>query len=50
MMGSRSPMGRGKFEGERGVPLLVYRDTLRSSVQNGRSDSDALWVVGSDGS
>ena len=32
-MGSRSPMGRGKFMGENGRPIVKYRDTLRSSVQ-----------------
>ena len=31
--GSRSPMGRGKFVGENGRPIVKYRDTLRSSVQ-----------------
>ena len=29
--GSRCPMGRGNFEGERGVPL--YRDTVQLSMQ-----------------
>jgi len=28
-----SPMGRGKFLGENGRPIVKYRDTLRSSVQ-----------------
>jgi len=27
------PMGRGKFFGENGRPIVKYRDTLRSSVQ-----------------
>jgi len=27
------PMGRGKFLGENGRPIVKYRDTLRSSVQ-----------------
>jgi len=26
-------MGRGKFLGENGRPIVKYRDTLRSSVQ-----------------
>ena len=31
--GSRSPMGRGKFFGENGRPIVKYRDILRSSVE-----------------
>jgi len=31
--GSDPPMGRGKFFGENGRPILKYMDTLRSSVQ-----------------
>jgi len=31
--GPYSPMGRGKFLGENGRPVVKYRDTLRSSVQ-----------------
>jgi len=27
------PMGRGKFLGENGRPIVKYKDTLRSSVQ-----------------
>jgi len=27
------PMGRGKFLGENGRPIVKYRDTRRSSVQ-----------------
>jgi len=27
------PMGRGNFEGEKGCPIVKYRDTPRSSVQ-----------------
>jgi len=27
------PMGRGKFLGENGRPIVKYRDTLRSSVR-----------------
>jgi len=30
---SRSPMGRGKFWGKNGRPIVKYRDTLWSSVQ-----------------
>jgi len=30
---SRSPMGRGNFEGAKGHLIVKYRDTLRSSVQ-----------------
>ena len=26
-------MGRGNFDGEKGCPIVKYRDTLRSSVQ-----------------
>jgi len=35
------PMGSGNFEGK-GRPIVKYRETLRSSVQNGRSDRDVL--------
>jgi len=28
-------MGRGNFKGGKGRPTVKYRDTLRSSVQNG---------------
>ena len=31
--GSRSPMGRGNFEGRKVRSIVKYRDTLRSSVQ-----------------
>jgi len=31
--GPDPPMGRGKFLGENGRPIVRYRDTLRSSVQ-----------------
>jgi len=31
--GPDPPMGRGKFFGENGRPIVKYRDTLRSSVQ-----------------
>ena len=31
--GPDPPMGRGKFLGENGRPMVKYRDTLRSSVQ-----------------
>jgi len=31
--GSDPPMGRGKFLGENGHPIVKYRDILRSSVQ-----------------
>jgi len=31
--GPDTPMGRGKFLGENGRPIVKYRDTLRSSVQ-----------------
>jgi len=31
--GSDPPMGRGKFLGENGHPVVKYRDTLRSSVE-----------------
>ena len=41
-------MWRGNFEGEKGHPIVQYRDTLQSSVQkNGPTDRDADWVVGS---
>jgi len=42
-------MGRGKFLGENGHPIVKYGDTLRSSVQRRGTDKDAVWVVGSDG-
>ena len=31
--GPDPPMGKGKFLGENGRPIVKYRDTLRSSVQ-----------------
>jgi len=31
--GVQIPLGRGKFLGENGRPIVKYRDTLRSSVQ-----------------
>jgi len=31
--GPDAPMGRGNFEGEKKRPVVMYRDTLRSSVQ-----------------
>ena len=31
--GPDPPMGRGKFLGENGRPIVKYRDTLRLSVQ-----------------
>jgi len=31
--GPDPPMGRGKFLGENGRPIVKYRDTLQSSVQ-----------------
>ena len=31
--GPDPPMGRDKFWGENGRPIVKYRDTLRSSVQ-----------------
>ena len=31
--GPDPPMGRGKFEGGKGRPIVKHRDTLRSSVQ-----------------
>ena len=31
--GPDPPVGRGKFFGENGRPIVKYRDTLRSSVQ-----------------
>ena len=31
--GPDPPMGRGKFWGENGRPIVKYRDTLQSSVQ-----------------
>jgi len=43
------PMGRSNFEGGKGRPIVKYRDTLRSSVQKGQTDPDAVWLVGSDG-
>ena len=34
LSGSLDPhMGRAKFEGAKGRPIIKYRDTLRSSVQ-----------------
>jgi len=46
--GSRSLMGRGNFEGRKGCPIVKNRCILRSSVQNGWTDRDAVWVFGSD--
>jgi len=44
-------MKRGNFEGGKGHPIVKYRDTLWSSLQNGRSNRDTVWDnVGSDGS
>ena len=34
--GRDPPMGRGNFEGEKGDPLVKYRDTMRSSVKKRR--------------
>jgi len=31
--GPDPPMGRGKFWGDNGRPIVKYRDTLRASVQ-----------------
>ena len=31
--GPDPPMGRGNFEGEKGRPIVLYRDTLRSPVR-----------------
>jgi len=40
---------RGKFErGEERRPIVKYRDTPRSSMQNVWTDRHAFWVVGSD--
>jgi len=47
-MGFRSPMRRGNFEGGKEHPIVKYRDTLWSYVQKRLTDSDAVWVVGSD--
>jgi len=43
------PHGKGRFWGEKGRPIVKYRDTLQSSVQNGRTDRDAIWVVSLEG-
>jgi len=47
--GSRSPMGRGNFEGERGVPLQSIGTLCSHLSKNGTTNRDAVWVVGSDG-
>jgi len=47
--GPDSAMGRGNFEGGKGRSIVKYRDTPRSSVQNGLTDQDGIWVMGSDG-
>jgi len=31
--GSDLPMGRGKFLGDNGLPIVKYRDIIRSSVE-----------------
>ena len=47
--GSRSPIWEGQFWGRKERPMVKYRDALRSSVQNGWTDRDAVWVMGSNG-
>ena len=44
--GPDPPMGRGKFFGENGRPIVKYRDTLWSSVQTAEpiGMSFALWA------
>jgi len=44
-MGSRSPWA---IFGGKGRPIVKYRDTLRSSVQSGWTDGEAVWVVHTD--
>jgi len=46
--GSRSPVGRGNFEGGNGCPTVKYRDILRSSVQK-RLNRSRCRLGGSDG-
>ena len=46
--GSRSPMGMGNFEGERGVPLLSLGTLCGHLCKNGSTNRDAVWFVGSD--
>jgi len=41
--------GKGQFWVGKGRPIVKYRDTVRSSEQNGRTDRDTVWVMGLDG-
>ena len=48
--GSDPPMGRGKFRGENGRPIVKYRDFLSRAVhQTWSVDRFAVWVVDSGG-
>jgi len=47
--GPDPPMGRGNIEGGKGRPIVKYRNTAVICVKKGRTDRDAVWVVGSDG-
>jgi len=47
--GSRSPHGNGAILRVEGQPIVKYWDTLWSSVKNGWTDQDAVWVISSDG-
>jgi len=38
------PMGRGKFEGANGYPIVKHMDTLRSSVQKRLQMPFGLWA------
>jgi len=46
-MGSRSPMGRGYFEGP---PIAKYRDTQSAVIcpKYGSTDVDTVWVMSTD--
>ena len=47
--GPDPPMGRGNFEGERGVPLWSIGTLCGELRKNGWTDRDAFWVMGSNG-
>ena len=46
---SRSPDGKGQFGEEKRRPIVKYRDTLRSAVQKGWTNRDAVWIEVSGG-
>jgi len=37
-------VGKNNFEGEKGRPIVKYRDTMQSSMQKCCNDRDTVWV------